>query len=164
LLTKPEFVSGFCFSFGGFLFDANQYFDLVQQTIATCDGYSNVTGRGVKIEPDGENWNRITWLNDIEFTSGHSLRILEFHKRDGKQHLRKVKYHLMDADRRCLLRVDNHEQAVPFDDPCHIHLGNQQFDEGDPRLRGISLCGIGFPEVFSWVHKILDGTPLPWEE
>jgi hypothetical protein len=47
-----------------------------------------------------------------------------------------------------------------------LHIGEHEtvIEDGDSRLRGESLIGIGFPTIFSWVDQYLDGKLLIWQQ
>jgi Family of unknown function (DUF6516) len=147
------------------VFDPVVYFACVKQEIDHCSSYSTLVGDPVRIEEDpkgGRQWKIIIWTGRIEFVSGHCLEIAEIHRMQGRTHLRKVKYHLMDAAKVCVFRLDNHDQLIPFSHPCHIHVGEKKLEHDDPQLGGTSLCEIGFLEVFPWVLKIIEGNPPEW--
>lgn len=147
------------------MFDATAYFEGVSRAIKSCEGYSTISGLGVKVYPDYESWERIDWVNTIDFSSsGHRLQILEIHRKQGRDHLRKVKYHLRDGSDPKILLVDVHGRLVPFDEPCHLHFGGEVFQDDDARLRGTSLREFGFMQAFDWTCRIIEGRPLPWQE
>src|SRR5207237_1289875 len=101
----------------------------------------------------------ITWRSTVTFVSGETLELLELHSKENGMHYRKIKYHFMDGARNCIFRVDTHGNAVPFDDPCHVDAGprEERIEDGDPRLGSQSMKGIGFFEIFGWIHRHLDG-------
>jgi hypothetical protein len=147
------------------LFDAKRYFEPAVQALETHRGYAEADGPGVKITGgDWNDWELIDWRATVKFSSGETLEILEIHSRVSGVHLRKIKYHFMDANRNCIFRVDTHGNPILFDDPCHLDLGpaEERIDDGDPRLGGQSMKGIGFWEILDWIHRYLDRTPLPW--
>jgi hypothetical protein len=148
------------------MFDPEEYFARVEEAIDLCSEYSTRTGQRPQIElsPTTKAWRLIVWKETIEFFTGHKLHIFEGHKREGRDHMRRVKYHLMNDANECVFRVDNHDRPVPFSTPCHIHEGEMKFEDGDPHLQGMSLREIGFLEVMEWVLKIVEGKPLPWRE
>jgi hypothetical protein len=147
------------------VFNPEEYFARVQEAINRASSYTNCTGRGLRVHlSPSRSWQLIIWENVIEFPTGHQLHVLEIHKREGRSHLRKVKYHLMNGARECVFRVDNHDRPVPFSEPCHIHEGKTKFEDGDPQLRDTSLCEIGFLEIFDWVLRVVEDRPLPWRE
>jgi hypothetical protein len=154
--------------FGERLFDAETYFDTALRALASCERKLNadIVSRGVAVQGSWHSWELIVWRVTITFTSGHVLEILESHEKKMRiKHYRKAKYHFMDADRKCIFRVDTHKDSIPFDDPCHLHFGEHEtIEDGDPRLRGQSLIGIDFLTVFSWVHQYLEGKPLIWQQ
>jgi len=77
--------------------------------------------------------------------------------------MRDFSYHFMQADGTCIFRVDTHGEEKSYETPCHIHIGKEMFEAGDPALHGLSLNGVDFLTVFGWVHKYLKGKKMPWE-
>lgn len=111
----------------------------------------------------------IVWRVTITFPSGHVLEILESHEKKMKiKHYRKAKYHFMDPDRKCIFRVDTHRTSIPFDEPCHLHVGDGEtervIEDDDPCLRGQSLIGIDFPTILAWVEQYMERKLLIWEQ
>jgi len=154
--------------FGESLFDAEHYFETALQTLASCESYVEIDSRGVEIQGSSWHaWDVIVWRATVTFATGHVLEILESHEKKMKiKHYRKVKYQFMDPDHKCIFRVDTHKTSIPFDESCHLHIGEDEavIEEGDPRLQGVSLIGIDFLTISSWVHQHLDGKLLIWQQ
>jgi hypothetical protein len=144
------------------LFDPHQYFEQVSRKIKDWDRIATVNGNAFEISPVSGPWNQVLWRPTIEFHCGYILCILELHTRDKHNHRRKVKYHLMDSNKKFVFRVDNHDHPIPFSEPCHIEDGDERYEENDGRLGGITLREIGFLEVAKWVEMVMEGTTLPW--
>jgi hypothetical protein len=152
---------------GETLFDGQQYFDTALRALGSCDSYTEVEGPGVKVEGTWHSWKIISWRITIKFSSGEVLEVLEFHEKKMKiKHYRKAKYHFMDGSSKTIFRIDTHKASIPFDEPCHIHIGENEdeLEEDDPRLHGQSLVAIEFLTVFNWVHQHLEGKPFPWQQ
>jgi hypothetical protein len=71
---------------------------------------------------------------------------------------------LRDENDPKILLVDGHGRLVPFDEPCHLHIGGEVFTDDDARLRGTSLREFGFMQALDWTCRIIEGRPLPWQE
>ncbi len=135
--------------------------------MATCQDYTELTGDPVKVQPHWLDWQLIVWRAGITFSSGHFLDVVEIHEKKVKiVHYRKAKYHFMEQDGSCIFRVDTHQTSIPFNEPCHLHDGEQEVrvEHGDPRLKGQSLVGIDFLTIFGWVLQHLDGKPFIWQQ
>jgi len=156
--------------FGESVFDAQRYFENSMRLLGSCESYAEIIGEGVQVEKDWHSWEVILWRITITFPSGEVLEVLEAHEKKTEKrttkHYRKAKYHFMDPDHKCIFRVDSHKTSIPFDKPCHLHIGEHEtvIEDGVSRLRGESLIGIGFPTIFSWVDQYLDGKLLIWQQ
>lgn len=158
------------------MFDAERYFETVGQVLATCQDYTELTGDPIKVDPGWSDWQLIVWRTGITFASGHFLDVVEIHTKKsfveihGNKkkivHYRKAKYHFMEQDGSCIFRVDTHQTQIPFNEPCHLHDGEQEIrvEHGDPRLKGQSLIGIDFLTIFGWIHQHLDGKLFIWQQ
>jgi len=149
------------------LFDAQSYFENALRALASCESYAEIVSSGVQVQEKWHSWELILWRVTITFASGEVFEIFESHEKRMKiGHYRKVKYHFMNAGHECIFRVDTHSGAIPFDDPCHLHVGADEtvIEEGDPRLHGQSLVGVNFLTILSWVNQHMDGRPFIWEQ
>lgn len=120
----------------------------------------------MRVEGSWDIWQVITWRAKISCANGITLEAFEFHEKINGNHCRKIKYHLMDVNQKCIFRVDTHGETIPLESACHVHVGCDEvrIDDGDERLGTVSLRGLGFPEIFGWVHASLDGKRLPWDQ
>lgn len=118
---------------------------------------------GPKIIGSYASWTLITWSDEIEFLAGHRLVFSDnYSKLAGDKVIREFSFHFMDAAGKCIFRFDTHGVQLFEGMPCHLHIGEELVDEGDPRLRGYSLENVNFLTVHGLIHKYLEGHGLPW--
>jgi len=137
--------------------------------LESCKGVTILEKLGPIIEPEGgnwQNWRTIIFRLTIRLATGEILEVLDcFERRRKNQVSRTFRYHAMDVNNQCLFRFDTEGEAIPLDEPCHIHIGPNQhrLDDDDARLRGFSLSGRTFLDAFSLLHQHLKGRGMPWE-
>ena len=148
------------------MFDAEAYFDAVSKALSTCESYAEIKNPQLTVRRCWQDWEVIVWRAEIHFSSGEIADCLEAHERKMRvrKHFRKLKYHFMSEQKECIFRLDTHRSSIPFDEPCHLHVGASEMEiqDGDPRLCGTSLVEINFLDAFKWIHAYLEGKPFPW--
>lgn len=104
------------------------------------------------------------WREKIEFTTGHRLEVLDcYSRRQNGTETRNFSYHFMDSQGRLLFRLDTHGTGAPIGRPCHLHVGEEIIQEGDPRLGTFSLVRVDFPQAFRLANGHINGKKFPWE-
>ena len=121
--------------------------------------------RDIEYDSYSKQWKLVTWRLEIDFPSGIRLEAFEAHRRGERGiHLRKIKYQLLTDEDELIFRIDCHGVAVPFDDCPHIDLpnGENRIEEGDFRLKQMSLRGLDFITMIKLVNEFLNTGRLPW--
>lgn len=146
------------------MFDAQAHFELVNGVLSTDRGRFEIEENELRVETDWDNWSIITWRATIRFSAGHVLAVAEMYKRDSDGSIgNSFGYHLMDDQKQCIFRFDTHGECVAIGEPCHVHLGEELFENGDPRLCGYSLQGVDFFEAYKLSHMVFKSERLPWD-
>jgi hypothetical protein len=150
------------------MFDAEEYFAQVEKRLRSCRG-AKIDPYGPKVTPveSWEKWEAIVWRAHICWEGqGEVLEVVDaWSRRRKKRVMHDFSYHFMCSDGSCIFRLDTHGHEIPYDGPCHIHIGpgEEAFEDGDVRLKGLTLAGLNFLDAFGWVHKYLKAKKLPWE-
>ena len=148
------------------MFNAQRYFGYCEIVLDTCQNRLTILKNNRIVRNDWENWTVITWQLSVTFNSGHRLRVSDNYNRNLENEVgRNFSYHFMSDTGECIFRFDTHDGAIGFDDPCHVHVGQNETElgNGDPRLKGFSLSRVDFLKAFNLIHKHLKGRALPWE-
>jgi hypothetical protein len=148
------------------MFDAEKYIAQVQNRLRSCRNAQIQYSLGPKVAPEGpwDKWEAIVWRLRIQWGgNGEILQVVDAWVRKRGPVMHDFSYHFMEADGTCIFRVDTHGQQIPYESPCHIHIGSQTFESGAPELHGLSLANVNFLNMFGWVHKYLKGKKMPWE-
>lgn len=146
------------------MFDVEEYFSQVDNRLRSCRD-AKIYSDGPKVTPVGgwETWELIVWRASIEWAK-HGMKLAVFDawtRRRKKRIMRNFSYHFMRDEGACIFRLDTHGNEVPYSDPCHIHIGERTFEDGDADLRGLSLSELSFLDAFGWIHKHLKGKKCP---
>ena|SRR5271157_2530664 len=149
------------------MFNAEEYFALVEDRLRSTKD-AEVTSFGPIVTPNWDRWEVILWRGKIEWLKRDEvLQIVDGWSRKRRaQVMHDFSYHFMRTDGECIFRIDSHGEEIPYEGPCHVHIGpheDQIIEDGDPRLREYSLRAVDFEEVFKLVHKHLKGRKLPWD-
>jgi len=150
------------------VFDPKKYFDLVDNVLASDHDRYTLIENDLYIAPkdaprdDWDPWTFISWKATISFATGHRLYVSEAYHRTTAGVERCPNYHFMDDGEGCIFRIDSHGQTAPFDEACHIHIGNDVYENGDRRLKGFDLVAVDFPAVFRLAYGHTVGKKFPW--